>query len=65
MAKVLYEQRGEIALITLNRPESRNAVDAETADGLRTALLRADAESGVRAVTLTGPATWPSALAWT
>jgi enoyl-CoA hydratase/carnithine racemase len=54
MAKVLYEQRGEIALITLNRPESRNAVDAETAEGLRTALLRADAESGVRAVTLTG-----------
>lgn len=54
MAKVLYEQRGGIALITLNRPEARNAVDAETADGLRTALLRADAESRVRAVTLTG-----------
>jgi enoyl-CoA hydratase/carnithine racemase len=52
--KVLYEQRGEIALITLNRPDVRNAVDQETAEGLRAALLRADADPGIRAVTLTG-----------
>lgn len=29
MSKVLYEKRGKIAYVTLNRPEARNAVDPE------------------------------------
>ena len=30
MSKVLYEKRGEVAYITLNRPEAMNAIDLET-----------------------------------
>lgn len=30
MSKVLYEKRGEVAYVTLNRPEVRNAIDVET-----------------------------------
>jgi enoyl-CoA hydratase/carnithine racemase len=29
MSKVLYEKRGKIAYVTLNRPEAMNAVDPE------------------------------------
>jgi enoyl-CoA hydratase/carnithine racemase len=32
MSKVLYEKRDRIALVTLNRPEARNAIDPETHD---------------------------------
>jgi enoyl-CoA hydratase/carnithine racemase len=28
-AKVLYDKRGEVAYITLNRPEVKNAIDVE------------------------------------
>ncbi len=34
MAKVLYEKRGEVAYVTLNRPEAMNAVDLEMHDAL-------------------------------
>ncbi len=34
MSTVLYEKRGEIAYITLNRPEKHNAIDAETDEAL-------------------------------
>lgn len=30
MAKVLYDKRGEVAYVTLNRPEAMNAIDLET-----------------------------------
>ena len=32
MSKVLYEKRGEVAYVTLNRPEAMNAIDLETHD---------------------------------
>ena len=33
-----YENRGRIALITINRPEARNAVNHEVAEGIEEAL---------------------------
>lgn len=37
---VRYETRGKIALITLNRPEARNAVNGDVAAGLESAIDR-------------------------
>lgn len=45
---------GAIATITLNRPEARNALTAEMKNGLLAALRKVAADSGVRAVILTG-----------
>ena len=36
---VLTEQRGKVLVITLNRPEARNAVSPEQADALHAAFL--------------------------
>ena len=30
MPKVLYEKRGRVAYVTLNRPEAKNAIDPDT-----------------------------------
>jgi len=51
---VLYEAKDAIARITLNRPETRNALSPEVVTGLREALLRAGADREVRVVVLTG-----------
>lgn len=40
MGKVLYEQEEHLVTITINRPEVRNAIDAETAAELEAAWLR-------------------------
>jgi enoyl-CoA hydratase len=37
---VTYEVRGRVALITLNRPEARNAVNGDVANGLEAAIDR-------------------------
>lgn len=53
-AAVRYEVAGEVATLTLNRPDARNRLDAEGM-GLLAALLRRAAEDdGVRVVVLTG-----------
>ena len=51
---VLYAVEGPIALVTLNRPEKRNALNDAMVEGLKAALRRADADEGVRAVVVTG-----------
>lgn len=51
---VLYELRRDVAWITLNQPERRNALGAELVDGLREHLGTAIGDARVRIVVLTG-----------
>ncbi|MGB3696441.1 MAG: enoyl-CoA hydratase-related protein [Gordonia sp. (in: high G+C Gram-positive bacteria)] len=53
-AAILVERRGNVALVTINRPDARNAVDASVTDGLGVALDEADRDPEVRAIVLTG-----------
>jgi crotonobetainyl-CoA hydratase len=50
----LYEQRGNVAVITINRPEARNAVNAAVSTGVGDALQKAQDDDEIRAVILTG-----------
>ncbi len=51
---VIYAVEGAVALVTLNRPEKRNALNDELVAGLKWALSDADAREDVRAVVITG-----------
>lgn len=51
---VLYEKRDGYAVITLNRPEKYNALSLSLLQALASALDRAEADDGVRAIVLTG-----------
>jgi enoyl-CoA hydratase len=51
---VLVETRDNVLVITLSRPEARNAVNADVAQGLAAALDRLDAEPGLSVGVLTG-----------
>src|SRR5436305_8282679 len=51
---VIYAVEGSVALVTLNRPEKRNALNDALVAGLKDALRDADAREGVRAVLVTG-----------
>ncbi len=51
---VLYNAEGAVALVTLNRPEKRNALNEATIAGLKAALRAADANEAVRVVVITG-----------
>lgn len=51
---VQYEVSEAVATITLNRPESMNALDTEMKNALRDLLRRAGGDPEVRAVLLTG-----------
>lgn len=51
---VLTENDGGIAVITINRPEARNAVNGEVARGLAAAVDEFDADRNVRVIILTG-----------
>jgi enoyl-CoA hydratase len=51
---VLTERRGSVLLITLNRPQVRNAVNAALAEGIANALDELDGEDGLSAGVLTG-----------
>ncbi|MBM3695183.1 MAG: crotonase/enoyl-CoA hydratase family protein [Actinobacteria bacterium] len=51
---VRYERIGSVALITLDRPERRNAVDRATAVALREAWTAFEADPGALAGVLTG-----------
>lgn len=44
---VTYEARGRVAIITLNRPEARNAVNGDVANGLEAAIDRLEADDDI------------------
>src|SRR5919205_4163937 len=54
---VIYAVEGAVALLTLNRPEKRNALNDALVAALKEALRDADARDAVRAVVLTGAGT--------
>ena len=51
---VLTEVSDRIATVTLNRPESRNALNREVRRTLPKAIGEADADEGVDVIILTG-----------
>ena len=51
---VLTERRDNLLLITLNRPEQRNAVNGALADGVAAALDELDGDDALAAAVLTG-----------
>ncbi|WP_027006618.1 crotonase/enoyl-CoA hydratase family protein [Conexibacter woesei] len=51
---VSYERRGAAAVVTIDRPQRRNAVDGPTAEALLAALERFEADDDARVMVLTG-----------
>ncbi|MCW0213227.1 MAG: enoyl-CoA hydratase [Pseudonocardia sp.] len=54
MSAVLVERADGYAVVTLNRPDVRNAIDEELLTGLRTAFAELDADPEIGAIVLTG-----------
>ena len=54
---VLVESRGHVRIITINRPQARNAINREVTDLIGRALHDADGDDDVRAIVLTGAGT--------
>jgi enoyl-CoA hydratase/carnithine racemase len=51
---VLYDKRGQAFWITINRPDKRNALNAEVIAGIRAGYAAAHADADVRVIVLTG-----------
>ncbi|HJR25747.1 MAG TPA: crotonase/enoyl-CoA hydratase family protein [Acidimicrobiales bacterium] len=49
-----YEQRGPFAVITINRPEARNAVNSAVAEGIEAAIDKIEADDSVWVGIITG-----------
>src|SRR3954470_23001766 len=54
MPKIRYERAGAAAVVTIDRPERRNAVDPETASLLLDGFRRFEADDEARVMVLTG-----------
>jgi enoyl-CoA hydratase len=54
MAHLEIEQRGHVLILTMNRPEARNALSAEMIVGLADAWDRIDSDASIRVAVLTG-----------
>lgn len=52
--KVLVESKGPVAILTINRPEVRNALDTETWRLLQKAFLELDADPAISVIMVTG-----------
>jgi enoyl-CoA hydratase len=53
-SEVRYERRASAAVLTIDRPERRNAIDAATAAALRRGLEEFEADEAARVLVLTG-----------
>ena len=51
---VTYERRGATRIVTIDRPERRNAVDRETAEALRARYYEFVEDAGARVLVVTG-----------
>ena len=51
---IIYAVEGTVALVTLNRPEKRNALNDELIAGLKESLTKANDDDRVRVVVITG-----------
>jgi len=51
---LLFEQRGSVAIITLNRPERLNAISQEMLEALSAQLIACQRDPDVRVIVLTG-----------
>jgi enoyl-CoA hydratase len=51
---VQYERSGNVSILTICRPERRNAVDGETADLLNDGFQRFERDDGARVLVITG-----------
>jgi len=54
MSEVVHEQRGNVAIVTLNRPDRLNTISQAMLQELSEALLACDSDPQVRAIILTG-----------
>lgn len=54
MSNVRFEREGPVAVVTIDRPHVRNAVDFSTAAALAEAFRRFDADEELCAAVLTG-----------
>lgn len=52
--RITFERRGHVALLTINRPATLNALDMATLADLDTAIAKAEADAEVRVIVLTG-----------
>ena len=51
---VIYDKKGAVALISFNRPEVRNAFNAQMTEDILEALIIAKNDKEVRSIVLTG-----------
>ena len=54
MTAIETERRGRVGIIRINRPEARNAVNGEVANGMEAALDDFEADANIQAVIVTG-----------
>lgn len=57
LERIRFERDGRLAVVTLNRPERRNALDALTVRELRAAIASCDEDGGIGALLLRGEGT--------
>tara|TARA_B110000003_G_scaffold152808_2_gene153521 strand:- start:32725 stop:34059 length:1335 start_codon:yes stop_codon:yes gene_type:complete len=51
---VLFKKEGDIAIVTLNRPEKYNAVNDNLVDGINKSIAKVQKDDSIRAIVITG-----------